>query len=237
MAVQPRFLLDRELTGPGEFALDRHESHHAVSVLRLRPGDEAIVFDGKGNYGPARITAAAKEGVSVRVETVSREKLRPVRISIATGIPKGKRWQMLVEKCTELGVDRLVPMLSGRSVVRGEGDPARWRRWASEAAKQSRRAFIPEILEPMSLAAVLECVRREGSLALLADQNGGSTRSYQAEIREKACVMVLIGPEGGFTDEEIALHERAGVVKICLSPFVLRIETAAATACALIQDL
>ncbi len=237
MATQPRFLLDQELTIPGEFALDTQESHHAANVLRLRPGDGVIVFDGKGNYGPAQIAAVAKGVVSVRVETVLREKLRPVRISIATGIPKGKRWQVLVEKCTELGVDRLVPMLSGRSVVRGEGDPGRWRRWAAEAAKQSRRAFLPEILEPISLAEVLEYARREGLLALLADQNGESPRTYQAEIKAKGSVMVLIGPEGGFTDEEVKLYEQEGVVKICLSPFVLRIETAAATACALIQDL
>ncbi len=237
MSEMPRFLVDRELAGPGEYELDRQESHHAAHVLRLRVGSEAIIFDGKGNYGFGLVTRIDKNRVSIGIDAVQVEKKRPVQIAIATGIPKGKRWQILVEKCTELGVDMLIPILSGRSVVKGEGNPDRWRRWAVEAAKQSRRSFLPEILEPLKLHEALSFAKRETMLTLLADPDGEAPRTFQPQIREKGKVLVLIGPEGGFTGEEIKLYEREGVAKMRLSPFILRIETAAATACALIREM
>lgn len=237
MAEFPRFLVDAPLNEPGEVVFNREESHHAATVLRLRMGDEVIIFDGAGNYGIGVIVNPDRKGVRVRIDAVQAEKRRPIHITIATGIPKGKRWQLLVEKCTELGVDRLVPMLSGRSVVKGDGDPGRWRRWAIEAAKQSRRAVIPEILEPVVLENTLALAARDKALPLLADPDGEVPRTYQAAIKEAGKVMVLVGPEGGFSDRELELFGREGVAKIRLSPFILRIETAAATACALIRDM
>lgn len=237
MTTLSRFLVEQVLAGPGDYVLDRQESHHAVNVLRLRAGDEVVVFDGRGNYAVGVVARADKAATVVAVAEVNSELRRPIEITIGTGIPKGKRWQMLVEKCTELGVDRLIPTLSGRSVVKGEGDSSRWRRWAVEAAKQSRRAFVPEVFEPMKLDEVLAWAAREKVLPLLADMDGDTPRAFQERIKEAGRVMVLIGPEGGFTDAEIKLYDSAGVLKIRLSPFILRIETAAATACALIRDM
>ena len=237
MSAHPRFLLDKPLNAPGEYQLDRQESHHAFNVLRLRVGAEVIVFDGIGRYALAEISYSGKDSVRVRVDEIRTEARRPIHITIATCIPKGKRWQMLVEKCTELGVDRLIPMLSGRSVVKGEGDAGRWKRWAGEAAKQSRRAFIPEILEPMKLNDTLVLAKQDQDLVLLADADGESPRFYQVAIKDAGRVLVMIGPEGGFTDEEATACAEIGIAKIRLSPFVLRVETAAATACALIRDM
>ena len=237
MAEVPRFLVDAPLTGSGEAVLCPEESRHAATVLRLRCGDGVVVFDGLGHYALGRIGDAARGCVRVSVDEVITEPRNDIHITIATAIPKGKRWQMLVEKCTELGVDRLIPMLSKRSVVKGEGNAERWRRWAIEAAKQCRRAYIPEILEPVELENVLAMAQRDNDLPLVADPEGEPPRTYLDAIKSSGRVMVLVGPEGGFSEEEAVSFKNADVHGISLSLFILRVETAAATACALIRDL
>ena len=235
--AQPRFLLDDPMTGPGEYLLNRQESHHAVNVLRLRTDDVVIVFDGRGNSAEAVVLAAHRDGMRVRVDGVRTEEHLPLRLTIATAIPKGKRWQTLVEKCTELGVDRIIPILSERSVVKGEGDADKWRRWAVEAAKQSRRAWIPEVSEPMALAAILPLARNDKAMLLIADPGGESPAAYRGMLEHLFEVIVLIGPEGGFTDMEAEDCVRHGARTIRLSPFTLRIETAAAAVCALVREI
>ncbi|MDR3210675.1 MAG: 16S rRNA (uracil(1498)-N(3))-methyltransferase [Planctomycetota bacterium] len=237
MSELPRFIVDGLLTGPGEYRLPPEEARHALRSLRLHNGDPLVVFDGAGNYANAIIASEDPGDLRVQVAEVKEELRRPVSISIATGIPKGKRWQILVEKCTELGVDRLYPTLTSRSVVRGEGDPGHWRRWAVEAAKQCRRASLPEILPPRELTPILAEAKEENFMLFLADPEGESPRSYQKEIMVAGRVLVFIGPEGGYSEEEIAFCLTNGVKKICLAPYVLRVETAAAAACTLIHDL
>ncbi len=237
MPKQPRFLLDAPLTAPGIYALNRQESHHAADVLRLGMDDGVVVFDGAGNYAEAVIAEVDKKAVSVRVDEVRSEPHLPLVLSIATAIPKGKRWQALVEKCTELGVDRIIPLLAGRSVVKGEGDADKWRRWVVEAAKQSRRARVPEVTEPMPFPQALSQAKKDNALLLMADPGGESPVAYRDLFRHVLHVMVMIGPEGGFTDEESATLRKLGAKPMRLSPFILRIETAAATVCALIREV
>lgn len=237
MAAPPRFLLDTPLAEPGIYTLDRQESHHAANVLRLRKGDMITLFDGAGKYGDGPIVNPDKNALTVDVFEVLQENRARIAITIASAIPKGKRWQMLVEKCTELGVQRILPMLCGRSVVKGEGDADKWRRWSVEAAKQSRRAHLPEIFEPMKVPDILAWAKQSNALALLADPAGENPRTFQEEILSAASVLVMIGPEGGFTAEEMACYDQEHVGKLRLSPYVLRIETAAATACALLMEL
>lgn len=225
------------MPGPGEYTLDRQESRHAVQVLRLRAGDGVIVFDGKGRYAEALITGNDKDAVVVRVDGVRTEEHLPLMLTIATAIPKGKRWQILVEKCTELGVDRIIPMITERGVAKGEGDIGKWRRWIIEAAKQSRRAWIPEITEPMPYSRAAALARDERSMLLLADASGDHPQEYRDRLRRVGKVLVMIGPEGGFTEAEINECRQAGGRAVRLSPFVLRIETAAAAVCALIREM
>jgi RNA methyltransferase, RsmE family len=237
MAAPPRFLLDTPLTEPGVYTLGRQESHHAANVLRLREKDIVTLFDGAGKYGDGAIVNPDKNALTVDVFEVFREERAPISITIASAIPKGKRWQMLVEKCTELGVQRILPMLCGRSVVKGEGDAEKWRRWSVEAAKQSRRSYLPQIFEPMKVPEIIAWGTQNNALALLADPAGENPRTFQEEILAAESVMVMIGPEGGFTAEEMACYDREKVGRLRLSPYVLRIETAAATACALLMEL
>ena len=233
---QPRFLLDDPITGPGSYALNRYESHHVTDVLRFRAGDVIIVFDGRGNHAEAAIEEAGRHGVRVRVDEVHREEHLPLALTLATAIPKGKRWQILVEKCTELGVDRIIPMLTERSVAKGEGDMEKWRRWVIEAAKQSRRSWVPEVCEPMPIAGIPDLARNENALLLLADASGDSPGAFRDVMQRAGRVVVMVGPEGGFTGQEVEECVRQGARTICLSPFVLRIETAAATVCAIVRE-
>ncbi len=236
MPRAPRFLLDEKLSSPGVYALNRQESHHAATVLRLRVGDEAVLFDGSGNYGEAIIELVDRDVVRARIDEVRTEPHLPLMVTLATAIPKGKRWQALVEKCTELGVDRIIPIHTGQSVAKGEGDPEKWRRWMVEAAKQSRRARIPEIVEPCSVQEALALAKRENSLLFVADPQGRSLRSHGEDLSHVVRVMALIGPEGGFTGEESALFKHYGARPVKLSSYILRVETAAAVICALIRD-
>lgn len=237
MSRQSRFLLDTPLTGPGQYALPPMEAHHAANVLRLRPGDAMVVFDGAGNYADAEVVAVGKDGVRVAVTEVMSEPHLPLELTIATAIPKGKRWQALVEKCTELGVDRIVPMRTEHGVAKGEGDPEKWRRWVVEAAKQCRRSRLPEVCEPIDLAEVLSDARRDGSLVFFADPAGEGAVAYREAIVGAKRVVALVGPEGGFSEAEVAACRLAGAHPLRVSSFILRIETAAAAVCLLIREV
>ena len=232
-----RFLLDTPLAGPGAYVLGRQESHHAISVLRHRLDDAVIVFDGQGRYADAVITDVQRDAVAVRVDVVRDEEHLPLFLTIATAIPKGKRWQVLVEKCTELGVDRIIPIHTIRGVAKGEGDLGKWRRWVVEAAKQSRRAWLPEIIEPLPFAKALDMARGEGAFLLVADPAGEPPQNYRGQLSGCSRVTAIIGPEGGFADAELEECRARGVHGICLSPFILRIETAAAAVCAIVREM
>lgn len=235
--MSERFLLEQPLSGPGIYRLGVQESHHAARVMRVRPGDAVVVFDGEGNYAEATVESVEKDAVAVRVDGVRSEAHLPLHLTIATAIPKGKRWQTLVEKCTELGADCIWPLLTRRSVAKGEGDAERWRRWIIEAAKQSRRAWLPEIWNPLPLPEAVSLARNQNVLLFYADPVGESPTVYAEMLPHALQVVALIGPEGGFADEELELIRREGGKPVRLSPFILRVETAAATMCAIIREV
>jgi 16S rRNA (uracil1498-N3)-methyltransferase len=232
----PRFLLEAPLAAPGLYRLGRDESHHAVNVLRLRAGDGVIVFDGQGRRAEAAVSEANKNSLAVLVDAVTEEPRPPLALTLATAIPKGKRWQGLIEKCTELGVDRVLPLHTERSVAKGEGDAEKWRRWIIEAAKQSRRWWLPAVVEPVPFARVFALAREQGALLFVADARGESPYARRDELRAAKSVIVVVGPEGGLTDDELSECARQGAKAIRLSPFVLRVETAAAAACAILRE-
>ncbi|MDR1611268.1 MAG: 16S rRNA (uracil(1498)-N(3))-methyltransferase [Planctomycetota bacterium] len=236
MAEPHRFLASEPLLAPGEYALGPEESHHAFRVMRMAAGDAITLFDGFGRYGAAAISLADRDRVTARITEILEDSRPRVHLTIATAMPKGKRWQVLVEKCTELGVDRILPLLLDRSVAKGEGDPARWRRWAIEAAKQSRRARLPEILEPGTLAAAIALAEREAAALFVGSPGGESPKAYAAPLAASGKALIVIGPEGGLSEREREWCGRAAAAEIRLSPFALRIETAAAAACTLIRD-
>jgi 16S rRNA (uracil1498-N3)-methyltransferase len=209
------FVADVELP---ELAPD--DRHHLERVLRLRPGDELTVGDGAGRWRRCRFGPVVEADGEIEVEAPPAP-----AITLGFALTKGERPEWTVQKLTEVGVDRIVPFVSARSIVRWDEAKAarnaeRLRRVAREAAMQSRRAFLPVIEDVAELAAV---VTRPG--AALASPDGSAP--------DLARTCLLVGPEGGWTDEELALAP----TRVALGPTVLRAETAAVAGAVLLAGL
>lgn len=202
------------------------EARHLSRVLRGQPGDEVVVFAGTGVAWPARIVRVARDEVELTLADPSTDPARTgPRLTLAVALPKGERQKWLVEKLTELGVARLVPLETERGVA--EATPAaceRLRRGVIEACKQCGRNRLMEIAAPRSMAAALADMP-PGSRAVIADP-GGIPLDPRGQA-DAPSLLALVGPEGGFTAAEIAAAEQAGAIRVSLGPHILRIETAA----------
>lgn len=219
----------------GPKGLSPEESHHAVSSLRVRRGGEVVLFDGAGREGIATVVRADRRRMQVEVTRIRRIPFESAfRLTLAVALPKAPRQAYLIEKCTELGVAAIQPIVAANSVVRpGHGLVDRWTRRAIEACKQSGRAWIPAISSPKSFDEVLDGVAAHGATTL-ADLRAGAT-SFLTLLQQReagASIMVLVGPEGGWTDDEREAASEAGATIVRVAPTVLRIETAAVTVCA-----
>ncbi|MDR0867027.1 MAG: 16S rRNA (uracil(1498)-N(3))-methyltransferase [Planctomycetota bacterium] len=218
----PWFFTDR--VNLGAVHLSAAEARHAAAAKRLNAGDAVTLFDGRGVIGIGKISALGKRDAVVEIARL--ETAPPPRpLTIATAIPKGKRWQMLVEKLTEIGATKIVPLKFARSVVAGVESTAA-ERWSVEAGKQARRAWLP-VIEPETTLAKFLATGKDADL-FLADPQGEKLGDAAARIaREKIC---LIGPEGGLTPEEVAACVAAGAKLLQLGDYILRVETAAIVA-------
>lgn len=234
-----RFFLQRVPT-EDLVRLDLHETHHLRDVLRLRAGDRVLLVDSSGDQTQAVIEELGSRGALLRVEQRSPAKARKGLLWLATAIPKGERADFLVEKCTELGLDRLTPLVTERSVLPASAilkRSPRWERIAREALKQSRQNRPPlEIDPPCTLqtlaarSAPLARVRLLGSAEATDDSPDAKLSSADLE----SC-LVTVGPEGGFTRLEADLLARNGFLSVRLGQSVLRVETACVALVAVIQ--
>jgi len=215
----------------GRQRLPADEAHHLSRVCRLGIGDIVEVFDGQGLATRSEVVAAGHGWVELDILSVLPERRLPsVQLTLATAVPKGERFDWLVEKATELGVDRLIPLMTTRSVVQpGEPKLERMRRSIIEACKQCRRDRLM-ILEPaMDWARVVQSPLPPQRF--LADPDGSALGGWPAIERGQAAILA-VGPEGGFTPAERELAIQAGWVATCLNPNTLRIETAGLAGCA-----
>jgi len=219
-----------EPLGPGEVHLVGAEAHHLAHVRRFAPGDEVVLFNGDGKEYPATIVAISKRSVvlSVRaVETPQREVERPV--VVAAAVPKADRADFLVEKLTELGVHRFIPLLTARSTVHPkESSVERYRRGVIEASKQCGRNRFMTVDGVHSWPALL--ARNDLPPARLVLH----TRPGLPILQPQTPAVVAVGPEGGFTSEELAAAEAAGWRLVSLGARTLRLETAAVAAAAIL---
>ncbi|MCK5305706.1 MAG: 16S rRNA (uracil(1498)-N(3))-methyltransferase [Candidatus Omnitrophica bacterium] len=230
-----RFYCPPEKVREGSIYLDGDEARHIYKVMRLRPDDEVVVFDGVKEYRGIIISAALKS-VVVRIIKAARMRTESeLNISIAIGLPKGKKMDFIVQKCTELGVKEIIPMKTERNVVlpdnKDEGKKIkRWLEIAKGASKQSGRIKIPAIsratvfkevvkLSESFSAAFIGCVSETGCTfkRALKDKKPG----------RKDRVLFLIGPEGGFSKSEVELAKESKISPVYFGERVLRTETAA----------
>jgi 16S rRNA (uracil1498-N3)-methyltransferase len=233
-----RFHLPPEQCKGEMLALTGSEAHHASRVLRLRRGDEVIVLDGAGTELACSVGDVAKNSVHLTVVRKNVVPPLPYQITLLQAIPKGKIIESIIQKATELGVARIVPLLTERVTTRLDGDNAahkadKLQHVAIEAIKQCGSPWLPKIETPMTPKEFL--ARGEKfDLPLIASLQPGSrhAREYFAKFqserqRKPQTVCVWIGPEGDFTVDEVRAIEAGGALPITLGRLVLRVETAA----------
>jgi 16S rRNA (uracil1498-N3)-methyltransferase len=214
----------------GETRLDEGESHHLQRVLRAEAGFAVEVFDGRGATGRGVLAGNAGKRAVVRVETTTTEPAGP-ELVLATAVPKGDRFAWLVEKGTELGVARIVPLVTRRSVVDpGSGKLDKLRQGVIEACKQCGRSRLMTLDEPMSLANFVRGYSEtpvSDRAGLLVAHPGGAPLSNFSPDDAGRGIVVVIGPEGGLDEAEVAQLVEAGGCAVSLSRHILRVETAA----------
>lgn len=210
----------------GRATLSGDEARHLARVLRAKAGDSVSLFDGSGREWPARVVAIGRSDVDLETsEPIETPPHRGLRLTLAVALPKGERQKWLVEKLTELGVDRLVPLVTERGVA--EATPSaieRLSRGVIEACKQCGRNQLMEIGEPTTVADAA-ARKPAATIGLLGDPTGHPLDV--GAIGRADDVFALIGPEGGFTDAEREAARSAGFQPVTLAPHVLRVETAA----------
>jgi 16S rRNA (uracil1498-N3)-methyltransferase len=246
-----RFFTESLPQAGAAFTLRGDEAHHMLNVVRVRVGEEVSLFDGSGAVACARLLQGRRGEAALQVLSVESVDVEaPRKLTIACALPRATRMDFLVEKCCELGVSRFVPMVARRSVVdpleRQENHLVRWRRIALEASKQCGRARLMEITAVLPFESALltreAAALRPGSgpagrMIASPAPDGPSLAEFAAGLQPGQDVTAFIGPEGGFTPEEVDLAAQAGCAVVSLGPRILRVETAAVAlaACLLLR--
>ncbi|MBV9381274.1 MAG: 16S rRNA (uracil(1498)-N(3))-methyltransferase [Streptosporangiaceae bacterium] len=229
----PVFLTSRGELETGAVVLSGAEGRHAAAARRLRPGERADLADGAGALAQCVVTAVTPDSVSLAVQTLRVLPRPEPRVTVVQALPKGDRGELAIEMMTEVGVDTVIPWAAARCVARWQGDRGtralgRWRSAAREAAKQARRAWLPEVTEPQSLAGVAARVSAAACAVVLEpDAQAPLSGVTPPEAGE---IVLVVGPEGGISPEERAALAAAGAAERQLGPTVLRTSTAGAVA-------
>ena len=240
----PLYLRDVPLDGVQAGALlvlDGDEGRHAATVRRTRPGERVDLADGSGRVARCDVVAVAAGRLELRVLDLDVVPDRPPRLILVQALAKGGRDELAVQTATELGVDAVVPWQAARSVVvwtgeRGERSRDRWQAVARAAAKQSRRPTVPPVGEAVTgraLAAMVTGTVAAGGVALVLHEDAGPGLA-QVALPAGAEVLVVVGPEGGITEQESAAFRAAGAAACRLGPTVLRTSTAGTVAVAIL---
>lgn len=218
------------LTGP--------EGRHAATVRRLRVGEQVDVADGRGTRALCTVVAVGRDVVELAVDGRVVEPEPLLRLVLVQALAKGDRGELAVELATEVGVDAVLPWAAERCVVRWDGERGakalqRWRSTAREAGKQARRARLPDVEPPARTADLVERVR--AAAATLVLHEASSSPLATVDLPDKGEVLLVVGPEGGLTDDEVTTLEAAGARAVRLGGSVLRTSTAGAAAAAVVS--
>lgn len=232
-----RFLTDSAALAGDVLRLDGPEGRHAAAVRRLRPGEPIEATDGSGRVASGVITATGPDWVEARIERRTSVPAPQPRVVVVQALAKGDAAERAVAALVEVGVEEILPWLAMRSVVRwqagrGEKSLQRWRSIAREAAKQSRRAWLPTVGEPCSIDTLRERIRR-ATLAVALHESATTPLAGLA-LPTAGELVLIIGPEGGISAEELEELTDAGARPCRLGASVLRTATAATAAAAVI---
>jgi len=230
--------------GAGDIVLlDGPEGRHAATVRRLTVGERLELSDGEGLACSAEVVAVVGPALQARIVAVARASRPTPRLTVIQALAKGDRDERAVETMTEVGVDAIIPWQASRCIVRWDSaravkGVARWRATAREAAKQARRAWIPDIAEPQTTPQVVqrlgERVSSSGSGLALVLHESASQPLAEIPLTGVGEVVLIVGPEGGISDDELAVFEAAGAMPVRLGSTVLRASTAGTVAAAVV---
>jgi 16S rRNA (uracil1498-N3)-methyltransferase len=216
-------------------SVEGDEAHHAVAVRRLRVGEQVVLTDGAGTSVVGAVASTGKRVFAVEVATVTTHDRPEPAVVVVQAIPKGDRGELAVEVLTEAGVATVVPWAASRSVAVWKGERAtkslaRWRSTAREAAKQARRSWHPEVAELASTADVVALVAGADLAVVLHEEATSALAAL--DVPASGRIVVVVGPEGGLSEDEVAAFVEAGATSVRLGAEVLRTSTAGVAAVA-----
>ena len=235
-----RIHVDAGLQAGAELALPEQAAVHVARVLRLRPGDPLVLFNGDGkDYAAELITVAPREARARILDCRLNPGESPLRITLAQALARGEKMDWIVQKATELGVAEIVPLVTGRSEVKLDESRARkrlehWQGVAISACEQSGRARVPVIGAVRPLREWRETLDDSGTRLALLPEGEVTPRGLDAPVER---VVLAVGPEGGFDETDVSLLRSAGFRGLALGPRILRTETAGIAAIAALQSL
>lgn len=233
MSTPPLFFVDH-LPAADQVLLTGDEARHAAKVRRVTVGEAVLVADGLGAVADCVVTAVGETSVSLAVRDWRTIALPDPALVVAQAPPKGDRAELAVELMTELGVDEIVPWQAARTIVRWREEREsralqRWRRTAREAAKQSRRPRVPVVADALSTEQLIE---RFAGARILVLHEDADERLAATGLPDSGTILLVVGPEGGVTDDELETFAAAGGTAVRLGDPVLRTSTAGAAGCA-----
>ncbi|OGP94244.1 MAG: hypothetical protein A2Z19_05090 [Deltaproteobacteria bacterium RBG_16_54_18] len=237
----PRVYIPAERIIGTEILLQTKEARYLLTVLRLTAGDAVTVFDGEGTEYRAELRADEDQGVYLAIqEELHPVRESPLRITLGQGLLKGERMKFVIQKATELGVDRIIPLVTARSIpiVEGERESLRLERWAriaQEAAKQSGRTVVPSINAIREFADFLAA--SAGTRVMFWEGEPTPLRKIADQLDPQQGLVLLVGPEGGFSEEEVLAAQAQGFIIAGLGQRVLRAETATLSVLSIMQHL
>ena len=240
----PRIYSEQDLLPGREVLLPEQAGEHVARVLRMERGHPLILFNGDGRECDARLASLAKRAVTAEVLSIREvDREAPLKLTLAQSIARGEKMDWILQKATELGVARIVPIVTERTEVkldeeRAERRLAHWRNVAIAACEQSGRARVPDIAAPAQLTMHLSGVD-EDVLRLALDPEGEppSTLLHAGSVAPTATIHLVVGPEGGLSERDLAQLRAAGFRGLRLGPRILRTETAGPAALAALQAL
>lgn len=230
----PRFFVDPQYIGPETITVEGENYNHIKNVLRLKKDDSIVICDGLGTDYSGYIEDFGQGIVKVKIIKTERNKTEPpVKVTLYQGLPKADKMEYIIQKSVELGIARIVPVITGRTIVKLDGakdsekKTSRWQKIASEAAKQCNRGIIPSVELPITFKVALNSVKESGfNLIPYENEQEVTLSSSLTKASGNRDISFFIGPEGGFTEEEVDMAKKSGVISVSLGPRILRTETA-----------
>ena len=239
--MERRFFIDENKIKNAQVEITGEQYHYVVHVLRLTRGEKIVLIGQKYQF-KAVIAEVTKAKLVAKISSKKLIPISPLKIDLFQGLPKSSKFEFIIEKSTELGVDQIYPLLTERTVVTLE--PAktakklsRWQKIALEAARQSRRLSVPEVKPPLPFKELLEKLSSYSLSLVFWEESTSWLNEQQLKPLKEGRLAIIIGPEGGFSQQEVEQLKKVGALEVSLGPRILRTETAPLAALAVINFL